>query len=70
LGDTVAPYFGSVLILGGAAAALKNAAHANGSAAVLTQAEQAASVKLPGPVMGWQLVSSVPISMVQTRAGA
>ena len=47
LGDTVAPYFGSILILGGAATALKHAAAVNGQAAVLTQAEQAASVKLP-----------------------
>ena len=64
LGDTVAPYFGSVLILGGAAAALKNAAHANGSAAVLTQAEQAASVKLPYLVLaGTLFVLAVVIAL-------
>ena len=45
LGDTVAPYFGSILILGGTAIAASKAAlqHRNS----LTQAEQAASVKLP-----------------------
>ncbi len=41
LGDTVAPYIGSILILGGAAA--EGAAHTN----TLSRVEQAASVKLP-----------------------
>ena len=54
LGDTVAPYFGSILILGGAAVAAKNAALNHGAA--LTQAEQAASVKLPYYVLAGTLV--------------
>ena len=46
LGDTVAPYVGSVLILGGAAvASAKQQVHAGGAAAEKMQ--QAASVKLP-----------------------
>ena len=45
LGDTVAPYFGSILILGGTAIAAKNAALVHGTS--LTRVQQAASVKLP-----------------------
>jgi FHS family L-fucose permease-like MFS transporter len=56
LGDTVAPYFGSILILGGAAEALKHAARVNGVPAVLTHAEQAASVKLPYLVLAATLI--------------
>ncbi len=54
LGDTVAPYFGSILILGGTALAVKNAALQHRAA--LTQAEQAASVKLPYYVLAGILV--------------
>ena len=54
LGDTVAPYFGSILILGGAAVAAKNAALNHGAA--LTRAEQAASVKLPYYVLAGTLI--------------
>ena len=54
LGDTVAPYFGGILILGGAATAAKNAAAAHG--ADLTRAQQAASVKLPYYVLAGILV--------------
>ena len=44
LGDTVAPYFGSILILGGAAVA---AAPTDPKALVAYQVQQAATVKLP-----------------------
>lgn len=54
LGDTVAPYFGSMLILGGAAVAAKNAALNHG--AVLTRAQQAASVKLPYYILAGILI--------------
>ncbi len=53
LGDTVAPYIGSVLILGGEAAAVKHAAK---GAVALTRVEQAASVKLPYLVLAGILV--------------
>ena len=64
LGDTVAPYFGSILILGGAATALKHAAAERGATAVLTQSEQAASVKLPYMVVaGILLLLAVAIAL-------
>lgn len=56
LGDTVAPYFGSILILGGAATAARHAAKVNGTTIALTQVEQAASVKLPYLVLAGILV--------------
>ena len=54
LGDTVAPWFGSILILGGTAAAVKHAAATH--AADLTRAQQAASVKLPYYVLAGILI--------------
>ncbi|RXH56143.1 sugar MFS transporter [Granulicella sibirica] len=54
LGDTVAPWFGSILILGGTAAAVKHAAAVHG--AELTRAQQAASVKLPYYVLAGILI--------------
>jgi FHS family L-fucose permease-like MFS transporter len=56
LGDTVAPYFGGILILGGAAAAAKHKAAVNGVAAAMTKVEQAASVKLPYMVVAGTLI--------------
>ena len=44
LGDTVAPYVGSILILGGAAVTVKGGGHAT---ALASRVEQAANVKLP-----------------------
>ena len=52
LGDTVAPYLGSVLILGGEAAALKHIDHG----VTLTRVQQAASVKLPYLVLAGILI--------------
>jgi FHS family L-fucose permease-like MFS transporter len=54
LGDTVAPYFGSILILGGAATAAAHAASTHG--AELTRAQQASSVKLPYYVLAGILI--------------
>ena len=51
LGDTLALLFGGILILGGAASAAKHA-----GATVLTQAEQAAVVKLPYLIVAGVLV--------------
>ena len=60
----MAPYFGSILILGGAAEALKHAARVNGAPAVLTHAQQAASVKLPYLVLaGTLIVLAVAIAL-------
>jgi FHS family L-fucose permease-like MFS transporter len=56
LGDTVAPWFGGILILGGAAAAAKHTARVNGVAVAMTKVEQAASVKLPYLVLAGVLV--------------
>lgn len=56
LGDTVAPYFGSILILGGAAAVAKHKASLQGTAVAMTRIEQAASVKLPYLVLAGTLV--------------
>ena len=52
LGDTVAPYIGSILILGGAAVAV-HGAHA---ATVASRTEQAANVKLPYLILAGILV--------------
>jgi MFS transporter, FHS family, L-fucose permease len=46
LGDSVAPYVGGVLILGGAAAALQTG-HLEGAALAAYRVQQAASIKLP-----------------------
>ena len=56
LGDTVAPYFGSILILGGAATAAKNHAIAKGPMILSDQVQQAASVKFPYYVLAGILV--------------
>ena len=47
LGDSVAPYIGGVLILGGAAAALPRGEHLQGAALTAYRIQQAASIKLP-----------------------
>ena len=47
LGDTVAPYVGAMLILGGTAAATANVAPSGGAALTAYRIHQAASVKLP-----------------------
>lgn len=47
LGDTVAPYAGSILILGGAAVAATKGMAKSGSALAAQQIQQASSVKLP-----------------------
>ena len=47
LGDTVAPYIGSVLILGGAVAGTIGAKPLEGAALLASRTQQAASVKLP-----------------------
>ncbi len=51
LGDTVAPYVGSVLILGGAAAASAKNIQVHASDAVTVRMQQAASVKFPYVVL-------------------
>ena len=56
LGDTVAPYIGSVLILGGAAVAAKSGATLHGSALMADRIQQAASVKLPYIVLAGILI--------------
>ena len=56
LGDTVAPYVGSVLILGGAAVAAKSSATLHGSALTADRIQQAASVKLPYIVLAGILI--------------
>ncbi len=56
LGDTVAPYVGSVLILGGAAVAAKSGPALHGSALMADRIQQAASVKLPYIVLAGILV--------------
>ena len=61
LGDTVAPYFGSILILGGAATAASHGAILHGEA---LHAQQAASVKLPYLVLaGILILLSVAIAL-------
>ena len=52
-GDVVAPYFGSILILGGAAAAARHSANLHGQA---LSVQQAASVKLPYYVLAGILI--------------
>src|SRR5277367_6728042 len=47
LGDSVAPYIGGVLILGGAAAAIPRGEHLQGAALSAYRIHQAASIKLP-----------------------
>lgn len=47
LGDTVAPYVGSILILGGAAAAAHSSTKLQGAALLASRTQQAANVKLP-----------------------
>ena len=47
LGDSVAPYIGGVLILGGAATALPRGEHLQGAALTAYRIQQAASIKLP-----------------------
>ena len=56
MGDTVAPYFGGILILGGAAAAARHTARINGVQAAMTKVEQAASVKLPYLILAGVLI--------------
>ncbi|MCA1597227.1 MAG: sugar MFS transporter, partial [Chloroflexi bacterium] len=56
LGDTVAPYIGSILILGGATAAAHNSSNLHGAAAAMTRAQQAANVKLPYLILAGILV--------------
>ncbi len=56
LGDTVAPYIGSVLILGGAAVAAKSGTSLHGSALMADRIQQAASVKLPYIVLAGILI--------------
>ena len=64
LGDTVAPYIGSVLILGGAAVAAKSGATLHGSALMADRIQQAASVKLPYIVLaGILIVLAVAIAL-------
>ena len=60
-GDVVAPYFGSILILGGAAAAARHGARLHGQA---LSVQQAASVKLPYYVLaGILIVLSLVIAL-------
>ena len=47
LGDTVAPYIGSILILGGAAEAAKAGGALQGTALLASRTQQAANVKMP-----------------------
>ncbi len=56
LGDVVAPYLGSVLILGGAAAALKSGTKLDGAALAADRVNQAASVKMPYLVLAGILI--------------
>ncbi len=55
MGDTVAPYVGSILILGGAAAA-QSSPKLQGSALLASRVQQAASVKLPYLVLAGILI--------------
>ena len=56
LGDTVAPYIGSILILGGAAETAASATKLQGSALLASRAQQTASVKLPYLVLAGILI--------------
>lgn len=58
LGDTVAPYFGSILILAaaGSAAAVKTDVHLEGPALLAHRVQQAASVKLPYMIVAGTLI--------------
>lgn len=56
LGDTVAPYIGSVLILGGVAEGAKHASNLQGAALSASRIQQAASVKMPYMVLAGILI--------------
>ncbi len=56
LGDTVAPYIGSVLILGGAAEVVKSKVKLQGAALSADRIQQAASVKMPYMVLAGILI--------------